>query len=60
MSWISSTIKQSEVIIAVCQFTAKVSIKRLLDECKLINVHVHDNLIIVGNEMISLADKGLI
>ncbi|MBT5077405.1 MAG: DNA repair protein RadC [Candidatus Marinimicrobia bacterium] len=33
--------------------------KRLIDGCKLIDVHVHDHLIIAGNEITSLADKGL-
>jgi DNA repair protein RadC len=33
--------------------------KKLSDGCKLIDVHVHDYLIIVGNEIISLANKGL-
>ena len=33
--------------------------KRLSDGCKLIDVHVHDHFIIAGNEITSLADKGL-
>lgn len=33
--------------------------KQLSDACKLIDVHVHDHLIIAGNEITSLADKGL-
>ena len=33
--------------------------KQLSDACKLIDVHVHNHLIIAGNEITSLADKGL-
>lgn len=33
--------------------------KRLSDGCKLIDVHVHDHLIIAGNKNTSLADKRL-
>jgi len=34
--------------------------KQFSDACKLIDIQAHDHLIIAGNEITSLADKGLI